>query len=302
MKKLIILILCMFSTIIAQIDVITSKPSKVEKLIVDTCEQNVDMLFPKNQTCYFGETLLLMKPDSLKGKMVQLIGYDNNGYDDKYAKFKTKFKVMDINTKDTLQYILTQSWSDYTKPFNCFIETAIRLKTINYYTNMLKGNSYYYRGSFNVFISSDNNMFNKNTIDPFTGNAISIKNTDVLVFSKLTIVDSLLVAIFNIGKQSCGLNISELYPNSIFGSGVVFDNLFINKQYIDKLKKKYGNSIVQTALEEKIQIGMNTELVKLAWGLPKEINHSANKYSTYEQWVYYSSYVYFENGKCTGWN
>lgn len=74
-----------------------------------------------------------------------------------------------------------------------------------------------------------------------------------------------------------------------------------NNERIKNLKKKYGASMVNSALEGKIMIGMPKGLVILAWGEPDKINRA----SYGDQWVYGSSYikcVYFENGKVTGWN
>lgn len=70
---------------------------------------------------------------------------------------------------------------------------------------------------------------------------------------------------------------------------------------IKKLKKKYGAKMVEAALDNTIMVGMPEELVILAWGEPTRINQA----SYGDQWVYGSfdaRYVYFENGKVTGWN
>lgn len=74
--------------------------------------------------------------------------------------------------------------------------------------------------------------------------------------------------------------------------------MFIAETYKAKLETKYGKALVQTAIKGSIQKGMSEELVKVAFGEPKRINDA----SYGEQWVYDGQYVYFKNGKVTGWN
>lgn len=74
--------------------------------------------------------------------------------------------------------------------------------------------------------------------------------------------------------------------------------MFITEPYKNKLEAKYGKAIVLTAIKGNIQKGMSRELVKVAYGEPIRINDA----SYGEQWVYDGYYVYFKNGKVTGWN
>jgi hypothetical protein len=66
------------------------------------------------------------------------------------------------------------------------------------------------------------------------------------------------------------------------------------------LKEKYGwnNEICLTIIEREIQIGMTPEMVKAAWGKPKDVNRTTLTSFVNEQWVYgdvfNGSYVYFE--------
>lgn len=73
---------------------------------------------------------------------------------------------------------------------------------------------------------------------------------------------------------------------------------FIPEDYKNQLDKKYGKTLVQAAINGEIQKGMSKELVKVAFGEPEKINNA----SYGEQWVYSSIYVYFKNGKVSGWN
>lgn len=44
---------------------------------------------------------------------------------------------------------------------------------------------------------------------------------------------------------------------------------------------------------------MTKEMCKEAWGEPYDINRSSGSWGTHEQWVYGSSYLYFEGNKLT---
>lgn len=78
----------------------------------------------------------------------------------------------------------------------------------------------------------------------------------------------------------------------------------VQKKYkrAKKLYDKYGwdKEVCYTISQGKIQVGMNKEMVKIAWGSPKDINRTTNKYGTHEQWCYSSgNYVYFDDDELT---
>lgn len=60
--------------------------------------------------------------------------------------------------------------------------------------------------------------------------------------------------------------------------------------------KQWPLPIEQTVIDRKVQIGMTTEQVTLAWGKPSKINRSVGRWGEHEQWVYGSTYLYFEGG------
>lgn len=74
--------------------------------------------------------------------------------------------------------------------------------------------------------------------------------------------------------------------------------LFFSYEEKKRLESKYGKDLVKTAIERKIKVGMTKELVRIAYGDPKQINTTSYN----EQWVYSYGYVYFKNGKVTSWN
>lgn len=65
------------------------------------------------------------------------------------------------------------------------------------------------------------------------------------------------------------------------------------------LTKKYGAANANMILNETVKIGMTKEMCKEAWGEPYDINRSSGSWGTHEQWVYGSSYLYFEGNKLT---
>jgi hypothetical protein len=40
---------------------------------------------------------------------------------------------------------------------------------------------------------------------------------------------------------------------------------------------------------------MTKDMVREAWGLPRDINTTTTQYGSRAQWCYYSSYVYFDD-------
>lgn len=68
-----------------------------------------------------------------------------------------------------------------------------------------------------------------------------------------------------------------------------------------KLYNKYGKYYGNLIFKNNIIIGMTKSMVRESWGEPEDINRTVTSYSTHEQWVYGSTYVYFDNGKLTAW-
>ena len=57
----------------------------------------------------------------------------------------------------------------------------------------------------------------------------------------------------------------------------------------------------QSIIEGKVHVGMTTEQVLAAWGKPRRKNISGGQYGSREQWVYTSTYLYFEGGILTSY-
>lgn len=72
-------------------------------------------------------------------------------------------------------------------------------------------------------------------------------------------------------------------------------------KFKQSLIDKYGSYNAKRILERKIWIGMTDELAIESWGKPNDINRSVGSWGVHEQWVYSSTYLYFENGILTSW-
>ena len=48
-------------------------------------------------------------------------------------------------------------------------------------------------------------------------------------------------------------------------------------------------------------IGMTSKMALVSLGEPRSINKSVGKWGIHEQWVYYATYLYFENGILTSY-
>lgn len=82
----------------------------------------------------------------------------------------------------------------------------------------------------------------------------------------------------------------------------------IHKGYLNSTNRKAHNLYKKyfwdkydcvSVAQKRIKIGMNKQMVTEAWGHPYDINKSIYSFGVHEQWVYSSSYVYFEDGLVT---
>ena len=100
---------------------------------------------------------------------------------------------------------------------------------------------------------------------------------------------------------SIGYLFNNAQGETVVLSSNTIENSLVSPKTIDQYTKKYGQTMVKTALGGKIKVGMPKELVVLAWGEPDRINTA----SYGDQWVYGDTHiqcVYFKNGKVTDWN
>jgi len=67
------------------------------------------------------------------------------------------------------------------------------------------------------------------------------------------------------------------------------------------LYSRYGKTIADRLLNSQYWIGMTSEMAEISLGSPRNKNKSVGRWGVHEQWVYYASYLYFENGKLTSY-
>jgi hypothetical protein len=73
------------------------------------------------------------------------------------------------------------------------------------------------------------------------------------------------------------------------------------REYRQKIYNQYGKDIGQKLLDGYYWIGMTSKMALVSLGEPRSINKSVGKWGTHEQWVYYATYLYFENGILTSY-
>lgn len=63
----------------------------------------------------------------------------------------------------------------------------------------------------------------------------------------------------------------------------------------------WGEEIWSKIVKREISRDMTREQVMMSWGKPYKINSDTGSWGTHEQWVYNSSFLYFENGFLRSW-
>ncbi len=67
------------------------------------------------------------------------------------------------------------------------------------------------------------------------------------------------------------------------------------------LESKYGSTMAARLNAGKIWKGMNAEMVKDSWGTAERINRDINGNSIKEEWIFKSTWLYFENNTLIDW-
>jgi hypothetical protein len=67
------------------------------------------------------------------------------------------------------------------------------------------------------------------------------------------------------------------------------------------LENKYGSTMAARLTAGKIWKGMNSEMVKDSWGNPMKINRVINDNVIKEEWIFRSTWLYFENNSLRDW-
>jgi hypothetical protein len=70
---------------------------------------------------------------------------------------------------------------------------------------------------------------------------------------------------------------------------------------ISYLENKYGSDIASRLFTGKIWKGMNSEMVKDSWGTADKINRIISGNITKEEWIFRSTWLYFENNTLLEW-
>ena len=68
-----------------------------------------------------------------------------------------------------------------------------------------------------------------------------------------------------------------------------------------QLEDKYGTSTATKLYSGKIWKGMSTEMVADSWGNPEKINRSISSTIVKEEWIYRSTWLFFESDRLIDW-
>lgn len=184
----------------------------------------------------------------------------------------TKAFLMLVDEKDTIYYMFDKR-SDYPDfPFNIegYITKLTELRKNERYAKCISMDDY-----------TDTDFYTGKTIRFYVGQIWWLKEI---------VIDPKYGDLVELYTNSKG----EVYKAPHF----TFNIAFKTKKESDRIKKKYGETTWKAIMTYTIYKGMSKSAVKESWGEPKYINDA----SYGEQWVYEDKYVYFRNGRVTGWN
>lgn len=174
--------------------------------------------------------------------------------------------------KDTIYYMFDKKTDFPIFPFNIegYITKLTEIKKKEKYAKCINMDDY-----------TDTDFYTGKTIRFYVGQIWQLK--EIVIDPK----DGDLVELYTNSK-------GEVYEAPRFTFGVAFKT----KKESDRIKAKYGEAVWKAIMTYTIYKGMSKSAVKESWGEPKYINDA----SYGEQWVYDDKYVYFRNGRVTGWN
>jgi hypothetical protein len=69
----------------------------------------------------------------------------------------------------------------------------------------------------------------------------------------------------------------------------------------DALESKYGSAMAARIYAGKIWKGMNSDMVRDSWGAAEKINRVVSGNVIKEEWIYRSTWLYFENNTLVQW-
>lgn len=322
MKRLFLLLSCIAISATAYCQITISKTApKVEEKTVVPYDSTLNYLGKKDVESYVGQLLYVNgKPESLRK-----FGYDyfytkkegsdfgdtykeapgsyNSRYEDLAGKYFYVREVVPHSKRTENSYLYGKKWFFHLQnkddsddwcwfEYDGEFEHTFPFITISYF-NWLKNTKVGIKMITAYHISKENEVqMPINDNDFHTGEKITFNPSDFWEIVDITILDEdfELVYIVSNGK---GIT-STMKIDNYCG----FSWKMTQDEYLS-LCKKYGKEMVDVARQQKIKVGMSTELLEKSWGDPEKINRSS--YGS-DQWVYGNQYVYVERGVITAWN
>lgn len=93
-------------------------------------------------------------------------------------------------------------------------------------------------------------------------------------------------------------------PVDINSNQPAIDTQSVQSQADDRytaLETKYGTAMAARIYAGKIWKGMNSDMVRDSWGTPEKVNRTVSGNTIKEEWIYRSTWLYFENNTLLQW-
>lgn len=135
-----------------------------------------------------------------------------------------------------------------------------------------------------------------NDTDINTGTPIVQSLSDIWECIDITIEDQSYSLSLVVKNQKGQISV---IPSDVLGQRNDGTYWVYEKLIYDKYVTRFGITNMNKIRQRRIAVGMTSEMLKLSWGEPDDINRSSHGP---DQWVYDGQYVYLQNGKITAWN
>ena len=116
---------------------------------------------------------------------------------------------------------------------------------------------------------------------------IAFEENEGYIFRKHAVIDK---TPNRSGGDQSSQNVSEAQP-----AQVITDSRY------DALENKYGATMASRLYAGKIWKGMNSEMARDSWGAAEKVNRVVNGNVIKEEWIYRSTWLYFENNTLVQW-
>ena len=129
-----------------------------------------------------------------------------------------------------------------------------------------------------------------------TGQEVVTDIDDVWTVQELSLEDKYLTLSYTITNKKGETLTIDIYSLNDYKHFYGPYALWLDKTLLQIKTNQPG--MYQALMSNKVKIGMTEEMVRMAWGEPREIKHSSYN----DQWIYRELYLYFKNGILSRFN